>query len=81
MTNNTKVPGWLIQAVLGLMLTSMIGWATWATATAHKQDNRVSVVETKVDGLTDDISELKTGQKEILTILREDRRPSGKARK
>ena len=81
MTNTAKVPGWLVQALLGLFLTSVIGWATWTTATSHAQETRVSIVETKVDAVTRDIDELKTGQKEMLTILREDRRADGKAGK
>ncbi len=56
---------WLIQAIVGLLLTSGVAWATWASVTAWKHDSRIGVVEVKVDGVKDDITEIKDGQKEM----------------
>lgn len=60
-----QVPMWLVQAVVGLLLTSGVAWATWASVTAWKHDSRISVVETKVESVKDDIKEIKDGQKEM----------------
>jgi hypothetical protein len=63
------VPMWLVQAFVGILLTSGVAWATWASVTSWKHDGRIAVVETKVETVKDDIKEIKDGQKEILLKL------------
>jgi hypothetical protein len=59
------VPMWIVQAAVGILLTSGVAWATWASVSSWKQESRISVMETKVDGVKDDIKDIKDGQKEI----------------
>lgn len=56
---------WIVQAVVGLVLSAGVAWTTWASVTAWKHDSRISVVETKVDVVKSDITEIKDGQKEM----------------
>lgn len=60
-----QVPMWLIQSAIAIALSSLLAWATWASVTSWKHDTRIGVVETKVDGVKDDIKEIKEGQKDI----------------
>lgn len=59
------IPMWVVQAVVGVMLSAGVAWTTWASVTAWKHDSRISVVETKVETVKSDISEIKDGQKEM----------------
>jgi hypothetical protein len=63
------IPMWVVQAVVGLLLTSGVAWATWASVTTWKHDTRLGIVETKVETVKDDIKEIKDGQREILQKL------------
>jgi hypothetical protein len=63
------MPMWIIQTVLGVLLSGGIAWTTWASVTAWKHDTRIGIVETKVDDIHGDISEIKDGQKAILLKL------------
>jgi len=60
-----QVPMWLIQVIIGLILSSTVAWATWSSVSSWKQDARLAVVETKVETVRDDITEIKDGQKEM----------------
>ena len=60
-----KVPMWVLQAVFGTLLSAGVAWTTWATVTANKHEAKIQVVETKVDALKSDISDIKDGQKEM----------------
>lgn len=60
-----QVPMWLIQTILGILLSSGIAWATWASVTSWKHESRISTVETKINDVKDDITEIKDGQKEM----------------
>ena len=73
----STVPMWIVQAVVGILLTSGVAWATWASVSSWSNAARISVVETKVDGVRDDIAEIKDGNKEMnrkLDRLLESRR-------
>lgn len=52
-------PPWITQTVIGLILTSLVAWASWSTATVNKQDARISVVEARAGGVDSDITEIK----------------------
>jgi len=60
-----RAPMWLVQAVVGILLTSGVAWATWASVTAWKHDTRITVTETRVEGLDKTLTEIKDGQKEM----------------
>lgn len=59
------VPAWLIQALIGIILTASVSWATWTTTTTNKHETRLTVVEEKVGNVKQDISEIKSGQRRI----------------
>ena len=59
------LPAWLLQAVVGLFLTSSIAWATWATTSNMKHETRISVTESQVIGVGRSLEEIKAAQKEI----------------
>jgi hypothetical protein len=59
------IPMWIVQVGVGLLLSSGVAWATWASVSSWKQEGRISVVETKVDGVKDDIKDIKDSQKEM----------------
>ena len=59
------IPMWIVQALVGILLTSGVAWATWASVSSWKQAERISVVETKVDDVHGDINEIKDSQKEM----------------
>lgn len=59
-----KVPMWIIQTLLGLILSAGIAWCTWASVSSWKHEVRIGVVETKVEDIHGDISEIKEMQKE-----------------
>lgn len=70
------IPLWVVQAIFGLLLTSGVAWVTWATASSWKHEARISVTETKVDAVKQDIQDIKANQAkqdekldEIKTIL------------
>ena len=56
---------WIIQLVLGAVLTGGIAWCTWASVSSWKHEVRIGVVETKMDGFSSDLDEIKDGQKEM----------------
>jgi len=60
-----KVPMWLLQAVFGTILTGAVAWATWSTATENRHTAEIAVVQTKVDGMKDDLKDIKEGQKSM----------------
>lgn len=60
-----RIPSWIVQAIVGIVLSSGVAWASWATVTSMKHETRISVVETKADNVKDDIVEIKDGQKEM----------------
>lgn len=57
-----RLPMWLIQAILGVLLTGGVGWATWSTKTTTGHDTRIAVVETEVSVVKDDIKDIKDTQ-------------------
>lgn len=60
-----KVPAWIVQAITGLLLTSMLAWGAWATTTAMHAETRVSVLAERVDTIKSDLAEIKESQKEM----------------
>ena len=58
------IPMWIVQAVVGLILSGGVAWCTWASVSNWKHEVRIGVVETKVDGVKSDIGEIKEMQKE-----------------
>jgi len=60
-----RVPMWIMQAVVGVILSGGIAWCTWASVASWKHEARIGVVETKVNDIHDDIAEIKDGNKEM----------------
>jgi hypothetical protein len=60
-----NVPMWIVQTVLGLILSGGIAWCTWASVTNWKHEVRIGVVETKVDDIHSDIGEIKGDVKDM----------------
>lgn len=69
MTHNTlsrsmsAIPMWLVQAIAVALLSGGIAWCTWASVSSWKNEQRIAVVETKVDAVKDDIAEIKSMQR------------------
>ena len=61
----STIPMWVVQAVTGILLTSGVAWATWASVTSWKHETRITVTEQKVDGVKEDVTEIKQEQKEM----------------
>lgn len=59
------IPMWLVQALVGILLTSGVAWATWASVSTWKHEVRIASVETKVTDVKEDIKEIKDGQTEM----------------
>jgi hypothetical protein len=73
----STVPMWIVQAVVAVLLSGGVAWCTWASVSSWKHEQRIAVVETKVDVVKDDITEIKDGNKEMnrkLDRLLEQRR-------
>jgi len=64
MSNTPLSKTWLTRAVITIILTGAVAWVTWASTTTWKHETRITVAETKVDAVKQDISDLKEGQKE-----------------
>jgi hypothetical protein len=60
-----KVPMWIVQAAIGILLTGGATWVTWASVTSWKHETRITVTETRVDGITKSLDEIKEGQKDM----------------
>jgi len=60
-----NVPVWVIQSVVGILLASLVSWASWTTATTMKHETALATTKTDVDNVKGDISEIKDGMKEI----------------
>jgi ubiquinone biosynthesis protein UbiJ len=60
-----NIPMWLVQVLIGIFLTSGVAWATWASVSSWKHEQRIAVVEVKVETVKDDIKEIKDGNKEM----------------
>ena len=60
-----QVPMWLVQAVVGILLTSGVAWATWASVASWKHETRITVTEQQVSGVKEDVKDIKTEQKEM----------------
>lgn len=56
-----KQPSWVTQLVVGLILSGLVAWATWVTAATWGHEARVTVVESKMD----DITEVKNGVRDV----------------
>jgi hypothetical protein len=61
----STIPMWVVQTIVGILLTSGVAWATWASVTSWKHDGRIAVVESKMETVKDDIKEIKDGNKEM----------------
>lgn len=57
------IPMWVLQAILGIVLSGGVAWTTWATVTANRHESAIAVAEAKVDAVKDDISEIKGTQR------------------
>jgi hypothetical protein len=55
---------WIVQTILGLILSGGVAWCTWASVSSWKHEVRINVVETKVEDIHSDIGEIKQMQKE-----------------
>lgn len=64
MTNNSKmpIPGWLIQAVFGILFTCAVAWFSWSTQKVNAQDTRIAVAETRVKSVEENMKEIKESQ-------------------
>lgn len=58
-------PMWVLQALLGIVLSGGVAWTTWATVTSYKHEAAIQVVQTKQDAMADDMKEIKDGTKEL----------------
>lgn len=59
-----RIPLWIIQVILGAILTGGIAWCTWASVSSWKHEVRIGVVETRVDSVQQNITDIKEMQKE-----------------
>jgi len=60
-----RIPMWLVQAVVGVLLSGLVAWTTWATATTTKNDARIAVVEDHQKGIDKNLDEIKDTQREM----------------
>ncbi len=67
----SNLPAWVPQLVIGLMLTSLIAWTTWASVSSWQHETRITVAERDVKDVKADIVEIKDGQKEQIKKLDE----------
>ncbi len=56
---------WIVQTVLGAVLSGGIAWTTWATVTANRHETKIAVVETKVNNVDKSLDEIKGEQKDF----------------
>jgi hypothetical protein len=56
---------WVIQAIIGLVLSGGAAWCTWASVSSWKHEVRIGVIESKVEDIHTNIAEIKDGQKEM----------------
>lgn len=63
------VPSWIVQVVVGTMITALVAWTTWATATTQKHETRIAVVETRTNGIDESLKEIKANQKDQTQML------------
>jgi len=60
-----QIPMWIVQAVVGLILSGGVAWCTWASVSSWKHEVRINVVESKVEDIHSDIGEIKGDVKEM----------------
>lgn len=60
---------WIVQAVVGILLTSGVAWATWASVTSWKHETRITVTENQVTDVKQDVKDIKDEQKEMRTEM------------
>lgn len=60
-----QIPAWVVQALLGVMLTSGVAWATWSTVTSWRHEVRISTTEDRVETTKDSITEIKASQRRV----------------
>jgi hypothetical protein len=65
----SQIPMWLIQAIIGILLTSGAAWATWASVTAWGHETRITVTEQAVTDVKEDVKDIKVEQKEMRTEM------------
>ena len=61
----STVPMWIVQAVVGIMLSALVAWTTWASVTSWKHETRITVTEQQVSTVKEDVKDIKQEQKEM----------------
>ena len=60
-----RIPLWLFQTIIGMLLTGALAWVTWASTSSWKHEVRITAVEGTVSDVKSDVIEIKDGQKTI----------------
>lgn len=58
--------------VAGVLCTAVLGLAAWLMTTVHTQAVTVGKIETEVEHIESDISDIKQMQQQMLTIMLEE---------
>ena len=66
-----RLPAWIPQLVVGLVLSSLIAWTTWASVASWRHETRITVTERDVRDVKVDIVEIKDAQKKQIEKLDE----------
>lgn len=63
------VPSWMVKAIVGTLITALIGgaaaWGRTLSTKANSHETRITVTEDRVDRLKGDVAEIKDGVKEM----------------
>jgi hypothetical protein len=57
------IPMWIMQALVGILLTSGVAWATWASVSSWQHEQRIAVVEDHQKNIDKSLDEIKSMQR------------------
>lgn len=62
-----------VESVGAAIVTAIAGAVGWAVKKVNDHDTKIAVLESKLDGHTVSLTEIKTGQEKLISILLHDK--------
>lgn len=62
---NKVVPAWIIQSIVAVLLSALLGWGTWATTSINGHSATLSAAKQKADDTDNDIKDIKQGVRDL----------------
>ncbi len=59
------VPAWVIQSIVAVLLSALLGWGTWATTSINGHTTSIAAAKQKSDDTDGDIKDIKQGVRDL----------------